>query len=95
MAALIGTVGQGLKNLVGGLPFGVGYATGTKIGFEGVGEWLSPIFPAKQNAYYGKRPTNFRLPYYRYSRRFYRSRYSRFRRRKPRFFRRYRTRRFY
>ena len=37
MAAVINTIGSGLKNLIGGLPFGVGYATGTKIGFEGVG----------------------------------------------------------
>lgn len=81
-----------LRDLITSVPFGVGYATGTKIGFEGLGEWLFP----SRNSYNYKQPTNFRLPYYRfrrYSR--YSRRYGRFRRRRPRFFRRYRTRRFY
>ena len=89
---MLSVIGSGIKNIVGGLPFGIGYATGTKIGFEGVGELL---FPSRKSYNY-RQPTNFRLPYYRfrrYSR--YSRRYGRFRRRRPRFFRRYRTRRFY
>ena len=93
-----GAILGGVKNLVGGLPFGIGYATGTRVGYE-------QIFPAifgsstNRSKYYG-RPSNFKLPYYRYRSSRYGRRYGRrYRKRfgygRKRFFSRYRTRRFY
>lgn len=108
--AIASPIASGLKNALGGLPFGVGYAAGTRIGYEQI---FPAFFPTSSNnntrKYYGA-PSNFKLPYYRqnnygsrYSRygrrsmRRYGRRYSRFSRysSKPRFFRSYRTRRFY
>lgn len=88
-------IAKAFRDVGTSLPFGIGYATGTKIGFEGLGEW---IFPSSNKTYNTKQPTNFRLPYYRYRR--YSRRYGRYRRPRFRRFRRsrygrYRTRRFY
>lgn len=98
--AILGA-GNAIKSFAGALPFGIGYAAGTKIGYEGLGEMLFPS--QRRNTYNSRYPTQFKLPYYRYrtsrygrryGRRTYARRYSRFGSRK-RFFSRYRTRRFY
>ena len=99
-----GAILTGAKNALGGLPFGVGYAAGTRIGYEQI---FPAFFPSSSNTtrkYYGA-PSNFKLPYYRqsrygrsrYGRRSYGRRYSRYSRfgSRKRFFSRYRTRRFY
>lgn len=97
--ALPATVGIGSRLLHGfgktgsALGFGAAYAGGTAIGYNET----NSIFGYSNNnhKYYG-RPSNFKLPYYRfrsrYGRRYSRKRYG-FRRK--RFFSRYRTRRFY
>ena len=61
--AILGA-GNAIKSFAGALPFGIGYAAGTKIGYEGLGEMLFPS--QRRNTYSSRYPTKFKLPYYRY-----------------------------
>ena len=90
--------GKILKDSTSGLPFGIGYSTGTRVGYEKI---FPAIFGSSSNKpkYYGA-PSNFKLPYYRYRSSRFRRRYGRrYRKRygygRRRIFRSYRARRYY
>ena len=83
---------HGFGKTASALGFGAAYAGGTAMGFNET----NTIFGYRNNShkYYG-RPSNFKLPYYRYRSRYGRRYRKRYGLRRRRFFSRYRTRRFY